>query len=374
MPGNKLVYAFENYCKYIMKLNRYDYQKAVYQKKVQLDPNYQPEFKDAVIEFLHFLRKRIFQTKYIVHMSHTLQQDLQNANLPWKAAFDEIKLAFINGEDIFPYLRHDKDWGITDALLQNWDIYHLHLNKKNIQKNNTKQKKVQTSDYILFVRVSGSTAYFICVENHPKGDAWFNKNYLEIINANWPHLLTKLKVPVAINTSSRYNAYAAKVSYKKGLNLIIELDSRETVLPNSMGIVSSGHRLDLIKEIESNYYLAHWLNSNLTKIINYSKGFFPEYLRPFRGNGFILVMTYLYNQSIKSLVLLIHYSHKENICNMLKCDKYFVTTFGLATINGLIRDITKFTALAANQFSYLLLNSNDHKLIRLKSLTHINLP
>lgn len=67
-------------------------------------------------------------------------------------------------------------------MLKVWNIYHLHLEKKQ------EQKKYKNPN-LLFFQPKGNTVYFIDIRRHPTGNEWLSREWLEIIYNNWPELL-----------------------------------------------------------------------------------------------------------------------------------------------------------------------------------------
>lgn len=70
----------------------------------------------------------------------------------------------------------------SDFLLKNWNIYHLHLEKR-------EDGQPFTNKRLLFFQPYGRIVHIIAVKNHPKAENWFDRELLEIIFDNWPWLL-----------------------------------------------------------------------------------------------------------------------------------------------------------------------------------------
>lgn len=69
----------------------------------------------------------------------------------------------------------------TDKMLDDWNIYHLHLR---LGSPNVFDKARTQSEYLLMAVILHDDAYFIDVTSHSNDD-WFDVRYLKIIKDNW---------------------------------------------------------------------------------------------------------------------------------------------------------------------------------------------
>ena len=102
----------------------------------------------------------------------------------YQAAFDAICRKAEAGDDLVPYqsrkvLRLD----YNDALLNDWDIHHLHLSTKPDPK---RKGLMQGTPDLLYVRVTHEAMYCIGIHKH---DTWTDKQLVEVLHQNWPETL-----------------------------------------------------------------------------------------------------------------------------------------------------------------------------------------
>lgn len=91
----------------------------------------------------------------------------------------------VEGESLRPHLsRKIFDPRFCDGMLFDWGIHHFHLGMTLSPKN---EKLVQGANKILFAKVTSEEVYFLDIDEHNK---WEDKRFLNIINENYPHLLT----------------------------------------------------------------------------------------------------------------------------------------------------------------------------------------
>ena len=88
-----------------------------------------------------------------------------------------------NGDDVNGHLSKlvFKDMNKTDKMLDDWNIYHLHLRLGS--PNVFDKARTQSGDLLMAV-ILHDDAYFIDVTSHSNDD-WFDVRYLKIIKDNW---------------------------------------------------------------------------------------------------------------------------------------------------------------------------------------------
>ena len=128
-----------------------------------------------------------------------------------------------------------RDLNNEDFLLSDWGIYHLHIN------DSFENGFIKRSMYLLLVLIDSDNAYFIKCINHPvAGDSlpWGLKEYLEIIDKNWPFLTDSWIInrdrDVQLTTHFTEEEY---VSLRKhGINACVELTNGKIVMGIGGGI------------------------------------------------------------------------------------------------------------------------------------------
>lgn len=86
-----------------------------------------------------------------------------------------------------------EDASYTDELVNDWGIVHFHLGNPVPNKESLKKKLasfVRREDPLLFAYPTNATIYLIDMLSH---GAWTEKNMIEIIHKQWPHIIAKYK-------------------------------------------------------------------------------------------------------------------------------------------------------------------------------------
>lgn len=103
-------------------------------------------------------------------------------------ALKHIENCIMQGKDLHPFMtRNLRQLKNEDILLSDWGIYHLHLSCKLDAKK--KDGFMERSKYLLMVKITDNTAYFIKTVPHNEKNRWARKEYIQIIRDNWPELI-----------------------------------------------------------------------------------------------------------------------------------------------------------------------------------------
>ena len=115
----------------------------------------------------------------------------------YETALDELEKKIVNGESLIPYLSEKiTDLNYNDKLLNDWNIYHLHLSRRFRQDGFAKR-----SDFELFIYVTDYIIYFIQIYPHSKEDLYSTQDMVRIIYDNWPDLIEKYRIKDIISLS-----------------------------------------------------------------------------------------------------------------------------------------------------------------------------
>lgn len=144
------------------------------------------DYQAVMLQYITMLNRLIGPKKRHVHISHELTSKISGADQEskrLKALIDDMKEKMENGDDINGHLSKlvFKDMNKTDKMLDDWNIYHLHLcfGSPDI----FDKTRIQSSDLLMTV-ILFNDAYFIDTKNHSHDD-WFDVKYLKIIKDNW---------------------------------------------------------------------------------------------------------------------------------------------------------------------------------------------
>ncbi len=148
----------------------------------------------------------------------------------WK----KIQLDVSTGKDITPHLSVgiNKRPTIPDQMLNDWGVYHLHLGKELDSKN---PDFIKRTGPILFAAITED--FFYAINIYPHND-WCNNTVLNIINNNWPEILSEKKVDSTFATS--LSTDAIKTLRRRNSNVVTTLADGTSYLAIGGGLMVSG--------------------------------------------------------------------------------------------------------------------------------------
>lgn len=171
------------------------------------------------------LERLIPQQKYNVHISREAAS--RQLTKPSRQALNEIVRRLKKGASLKPYLsKRVKTPEVSDGLLLSWSILHLHLNPISSM-NDT--GFVARSDTLLMLRIEQDQAYLVDILPHSEKDLFVDTRLLQIIDRNWPKLLTG-----APGLSAEpHTPTAIKMLRKRNVNHTIAMENR-VIFPNML--------------------------------------------------------------------------------------------------------------------------------------------
>lgn len=227
---------------------------------------------DKLLELYIYLQKRmitpikrnvILSNELIYKITHKeINNDLINV-------INIIKMEFENGIDVNPRLSKSLEQiSFNDKLLNDWNIYHLHLSN---HKNNKEYYFYDRTSQLLFIYLTNSTAYFldICDEHKNNPVIFSQQKLLKIIDDNWHDLLSKycLNEIVSVDVKDDLNCAIAR---DKNI-FYFETINGKVYLPPGGRLTSAGTSQrclkitdDIINEIKTilYYYFKKYQSSN----------------------------------------------------------------------------------------------------------------
>lgn len=180
-----------------------------------------------------------------------------------------IKMEFENGIDVNPRLSKSLEQiSFNDKLLNDWNIYHLHLSN---HKNNKEYYFYDRTSQLLFIYLTNSTAYFldICDEHKNNPVIFSQQKLLKIIDDNWHDLLSKYRLSEIVSVDVKDDLNRAIARNKN--TFYLETINGKIYLPPGGGLTSAGTSQrclkitdDIINEIKTilYYYLKKYQSSN----------------------------------------------------------------------------------------------------------------
>lgn len=227
---------------------------------------------DKLLELYIYLQKRmitpikrnvILSNELIYKITHKeINNDLINV-------INIIKMEFENGIDVNPRLSKSLEQiSFNDKLLNDWNIYHLHLSN---HKNNKEYYFYDRTSQLLFIYLTNSTAYFldICDEHKNNPVIFSQQKLLKIIDDNWHDLLSKYRLSEIVSVDVKDDLNRAIARDKN--TFYFETINGKVYLPPGGGLTSAGTSQrclkitdDIINEIKTilYYYLKKYQSSN----------------------------------------------------------------------------------------------------------------
>ena len=227
---------------------------------------------DKLLELYIYLQKRmITPIKRNVTLSNELIYKIthKEINNDLINVINIIKMEFENGIDVNPRLSKSLEQiSFNDKLLNDWNIYHLHLSN---HKNNKEYYFYDRTSQLLFIYLTNSTAYFldICDEHKNNPVIFSQQKLLKIIDDNWHDLLSKycLNEIVSVDVKDDLNRAIARDKN----TFYFETINGKVYLPPGGGLTSAGTSQrclkitdDIINEIKTilYYYFKKYQSSN----------------------------------------------------------------------------------------------------------------
>lgn len=191
-------------------------------------------FLEAFFEYKH---RRISKIKREVLYSDEISMKLKEDN--FKEYLDVVKGIendFKMENDIDPRLsKRIKDSSSNDAMLYEWNLYHLHLG--NLIKSDG---FIERTGPLLIVCLVKEKAYFIDITaNHSNNEVFANKEYLDIINKNWPYLLNAFSIEEAKNVGYEPDRKERVALRKNNINSFAVIDGK-IIMPPGFGLTAAG--------------------------------------------------------------------------------------------------------------------------------------
>jgi hypothetical protein len=208
------------------------------------------DYKEIAITYFNLLKRRISSKarKILVSKEFICPPDLvQNLEI--------IKGKVTRGDNLVPHQSTRlNDPNYDDALLNDWDINHLHLGITL-----RPDGFVERTGPVLFARVTDDIFYMICIMEHgPGNQPWIQKKLLEAIHKNWPesiaHRALKGVVSVEFNPTDQEIGQLRK-GHVFG---IYQMDDGTVYVPPGGGATTSGRSADVMNAY---VHYTHLLNN-----------------------------------------------------------------------------------------------------------------
>lgn len=157
-----------------------------------------------------------------VHLSKELiNSDLYNT---YKNKVDNITELLKSGQSIKPYLNRDikhifKKNCPKDFLLNDWDLYHLHLGELKPNANFCDRTK-----YVLFCRITNNDVYLIQILDHTEDSSFACRQLLTIIRDNWIEQYNVHKLNDILGMEREFSDSEYRQLRESGICTILNID------------------------------------------------------------------------------------------------------------------------------------------------------
>lgn len=178
-----------------------------------------------------------------------------------RAGYDALKAKFERGESVMQHMsKQIRGLKFQDKMLFDWGIHHFHLDTT-IEADGF----VRQHNEIVYAIVDDSDVYVIAVLDH---EHWADKNLLEVVLANWSHLLEPYRItgkPVL-----DFDSKGVEKLREANVNTVLTLSDGFGYMGRGMGLTSVGTSSDAVLDTIR-------MQKDLTNIeIDVKNKFFPK--------------------------------------------------------------------------------------------------
>lgn len=223
---------------------------CIYYHQLYFAKNREKTFIELISNYLKIQNKLIPVKQYTVYFSEEIKQQLIELDVSKVRAVQAIKSALENGKPVIEWQSKTIFNIESDSMLNNWGLYHFHLGmkqKKNDIDHNIKFRERTGKLLIAYIDDIDNKAYFLTISNKhgknelPKNLEFARKQYMEILDNNWNHILLPFKTK---NLSSQFVTDEQRASlFNKNVNLFEEVNGI-TLIPHNLGQMTNGTRIE----------------------------------------------------------------------------------------------------------------------------------
>ncbi len=214
---------------------------AFEKKNIPYDNN-RNDYEEVMFDYISILDKLISQKKRRVHISSTIMTRISGSDtesLRLRKLIYDMRSKFENGDDVNGHLSKCilKNPGEADKMLEDWNIYHLHLCEGNPDFFDLLRN--QSSD-LLMAMILNNDAYFIDITDHSSNIIWYTTDYLKIVKDNWEN---DLLVKADAETVTNANQSKEEIKELRRLNInsdMILIDNSYYCVKNACGYSTAG--------------------------------------------------------------------------------------------------------------------------------------
>lgn len=211
------------------------------------------EVDNCLVDFFNYQMKLINPVPRIILKSKEISS--KRLTPKYSQALHEIEMKIKQGQEL-TYHQSKKvlDPLYTDDLLNDWVIHHLHLSTT---KSKSGQRFYDRSDYLLFVAFSNNEAFLIDVKEHNEDYVFAKKEFLEIMDSNWPEVMQNYYWKDVIEVSPNLSDEEIGIMRKKGYTVGAYNVNGKVIRSPGIGISSNGLNIQVVRKADEVCRILH---------------------------------------------------------------------------------------------------------------------
>lgn len=221
------------------------------------------DYRDIPIIYFNLKKRRISSTPRKILISKEFSCPSE-----FLTNLDTLKQKVTRGDNLVPHQSTRlSDPNYDDALLNDWDIHHLHLGI-----NMRADGFVERTGPVLFARVTEEFFYLIDVMQHGGGNQpWIQKKLLEIVHANWPESISHRALKGIV--SVEFNPSDQEIGRLRRAHVcgIYQMNDGTVYMPPGGGVATSGRSTDVMQAYGHYSHLLNnvelYIRENIDKLI-----------------------------------------------------------------------------------------------------------
>ncbi|MDD2803961.1 MAG: hypothetical protein PHV33_00270 [Elusimicrobiales bacterium] len=189
---------------------------------------------EVAVKYLNLKLREIAPQPRKVHKAKGFSCDAK-----YQKAIDEIERKAASGKSLVPHLsKFFLDLDYNDSLLNDWGLHHLHLSTKVGRAGFTER-----TGPLLFAHVLPDTFYMVAVLPH---GSWTNRQLLEEMLKNWPHLLAPYELKGVVGLSQKFTEKEHAQLRKAHIQACVQLSDNKVYTSIGGGMASNGTNIRVV--------------------------------------------------------------------------------------------------------------------------------
>lgn len=155
-----------------------------------------------------------------------------------------IEESITKGSDLTLFMsRQIVNLKYNDLLLNDWGIYHFHLNTEK-----DKDGFIKRSAWLLLAYIDETHVYFINVYHHNKRNLWTHQRMIKILHDNWPHAIEKFHLKGVLELNEKIDDITYDRLRKAGISTFVEVEKGKIYGLIGGGYATDGSSISAVRE------------------------------------------------------------------------------------------------------------------------------